>query len=78
VGGTVLPAPATSWLYAGFAAGAGVGSLFYAHRLYGSVRAGQAAKPMALFHRSNTYLMIVFCALAVDAAIGLPVLGLPF
>jgi protoheme IX farnesyltransferase len=33
---------------------------------------------MALFHRSNTYLMIVFCALAVDSAIGLPTLGLPF
>jgi protoheme IX farnesyltransferase len=33
---------------------------------------------MALFHRSNTYLMIVFVALAVDSAIGLPTLGLPF
>ncbi|MGH3952105.1 MAG: heme o synthase [Pseudonocardiaceae bacterium] len=75
---TLLLAPATSWLYAVFATVAGCWFLFYAHRLYASVRAGEKTKPMALFHRSNTYLMIVFCALAVDAAIGLPVLGLPF
>ncbi|RZQ65692.1 heme o synthase [Amycolatopsis suaedae] len=75
---TLLLVPATSWLYASFAALAGGWFLFYAHRLYSAVRAGEKTKPMSLFHRSNTYLMIVFCALAVDAAIGLPVLGLPF
>ncbi|OQO93742.1 heme o synthase [Saccharomonospora piscinae] len=75
---TLLLAPATSWLYATFAALAGVWFLFYAHRLYAAVARGEKTKPMALFHRSNTYLMIVFVALAVDAAIGLPVLGLPF
>ena len=78
VGWTLLLAPATSWLYAGFAVLAGGWFLFYAHSLYASVRAGEKTKPMALFHRSNTYLMIVFCALAADSAIGLPVLGLPF
>ncbi|WP_158889989.1 heme o synthase [Amycolatopsis anabasis] len=78
VGWTLLLLPATSWLYASFAALAGAWFLFYAHRLYASVRAGAETKPMALFHRSNTYLMIVFCALAVDSAIGLPTLGLPF
>ncbi|GAB3492460.1 heme o synthase [Amycolatopsis cihanbeyliensis] len=78
VGWTLLLAPATSWLYAAFAALAGAWFLFYAHRLYAAVRAGARTKPMSLFHRSNTYLMIVFCALAVDSAIGLPVLGLPF
>jgi protoheme IX farnesyltransferase len=78
VGWTLLLAPATSWLYASFAALAGVWFLFYAHRLYAAVRAGEPTKPLSLFHRSNTYLMIVFCALAADSAIGLPVLGLPF
>ncbi|MBA0125943.1 protoheme IX farnesyltransferase [Haloechinothrix sp. YIM 98757] len=74
---TLLLVPATSWIYTLFAMLAGAWFLFYAHRLYASVRDGEKTKPMALFHRSNTYLMIVFCALAVDSAIGLPVLGLP-
>ncbi|HKS49892.1 MAG TPA: heme o synthase [Amycolatopsis sp.] len=78
VGWTLLLLPATSWLYAAFAVLAGTWFLFYAHRLYAQVRSGVPAKPMALFHRSNTYLMIVFCALAVDSAIGLPAIGLPF
>ncbi|UJW29025.1 heme o synthase [Saccharothrix sp. AJ9571] len=78
VGWTLLLAPATSWLYASFAALAGAWFLFYAHRLRAAVNRGVETKPMALFHRSNTYLMIVFCALAVDSAIGLPVIGLPF
>ncbi|SFB21243.1 protoheme IX farnesyltransferase [Amycolatopsis marina] len=78
VGWTLLLAPATSWLYTTFAVVAGAWFLFYAHRLRAAVGRGVETKPMALFHRSNTYLMIVFCALAVDAAIGLPVLGLPF
>ncbi|NIJ11742.1 protoheme IX farnesyltransferase [Saccharomonospora amisosensis] len=78
VGWTLLLAPATSWLYAAFAALAGAWFLYYAHRLYAAAGRGEPTKPMALFHRSNTYLMIVFVALAVDAAIGLPVLGLPF
>ncbi|GAA1976136.1 heme o synthase [Amycolatopsis minnesotensis] len=75
---TLLLAPATSWLYTAFAALAGVWFLFYAHSLYNSVRRGEKTNPMSLFHRSNTYLMIVFVALAVDSAIGLPTLGLPF
>jgi protoheme IX farnesyltransferase len=78
VGWTLLLLPATSWLYASFAVLAGAWFLFYAHRLYRQVRRGEKTKPMALFHRSNTYLMIVFCALAVDSAFGFPVLGLPF
>lgn len=78
VGWTLLLVPATSWLYAAFAIVAGGWFLFYAHRLLHQVRQGVPTKPMALFHRSNTYLMVVFCALAVDAAIGMPALGLPF
>src|SRR5690606_17487593 len=75
---TLLLLPATSWLYGTFAVLAGAWFLFYAHRLYHGVRAGRPTKPLSLFHRSNTYLMIVFVAIAVDSAIGLPVLGLPF
>ncbi|SFQ50259.1 protoheme IX farnesyltransferase [Amycolatopsis arida] len=78
VGWTLLLAPATSWLYTAFALVAGGWFLFYAHRLRAAVERGERTRPMALFHRSNTYLMVVFCALAVDSAIGLPVLGLPF
>ncbi|MFD2416147.1 heme o synthase [Amycolatopsis pigmentata] len=77
VGWTLLLVPATSWLYAGFALVAGAWFLFYAHRLHGEVKRGAKTKPMALFHRSNTYLMVVFCALAIDSAIGMPALGLP-
>jgi heme o synthase len=78
VGWTLLLVPAASWLYAAFAIVAGAWFLFYAHRLLRQVRRGVPTRPMALFHRSNTYLMIVFCALAVDSAIGMPALGLPF
>ena len=78
VGWTLLLVPATSWLYTAFAVLAGAWFLFYAHRLFSAVRGGAETNPMALFHRSNTYLMIVFVALAVDSAIGLPILGLPF
>jgi protoheme IX farnesyltransferase len=75
---TLLLLPVTSWLYASFAVLAGGWFLYYAHSLNAAVRRGEKTNPMALFHRSNTYLMIVFCALAVDSAIGLPTLGLPF
>jgi protoheme IX farnesyltransferase len=75
---TLLLLPVTSWLYASFAVLAGGWFLFYAHSLNAAVRRGETTNPMALFHRSNTYLMIVFVALAVDSAIGLPTLGLPF
>ena len=75
---TLLLLPVTSWLYASFAVLAGGWFLFYAHSLNAAVRRGEETNPMALFHRSNTYLMIVFVALAVDSAIGLPTLGLPF
>ncbi|HET6502532.1 MAG TPA: heme o synthase [Amycolatopsis sp.] len=78
VGWTLLLVPAASWLYAAFAVGAGAWFLFYAHRLQAEVGRGVPTKPMALFYRSNTYLMVVFVALAVDSAIGLPKIGLPF
>ncbi|MCO1577561.1 heme o synthase [Crossiella sp. SN42] len=75
---SLLLAPATSWLYTGAAVLAGAWFLLLAHRLYKAVRDGEPANPMKLFHMSNTYLTAVFVVLAVDSAIGLPVLGLPF
>jgi protoheme IX farnesyltransferase len=75
---TLLLVPATGWVYTGFALVSGGWFLVVAHRLYAAVRRGEPGKPMKLFHMSNTYLTLVFVALAVDSALGLPVLGWPF
>jgi heme o synthase len=75
---TLLLVPATGWVYTGFALVSGAWFLIVAHRLYAAVKRGEPGKPMKLFHMSNTYLTMVFVALAVDSALGLPVLGLPF
>jgi protoheme IX farnesyltransferase len=75
---TLLLVPATGWVYTGFALVSGVWFLIVAHRLYAAVKRGEPGKPMKLFHMSNTYLTMVFVALAVDSALGLPVLGWPF
>jgi len=74
---TLLLVPAAGWLYASFAVLSGAWFLWLAHRLHAATKRGVPAKPMRLFHMSNTYLMIVCVALAVDAALGLPVLGWP-
>ncbi|SDM66431.1 heme o synthase [Allokutzneria albata] len=78
VGWSLLLVPAASWLYLAAAVVAGVWFAVLTHRLHGQVRRGEKANPMRLFHMSNTYLMLVFVALAVDSAIGLPVLGWPW
>lgn len=75
---TLLLVPATSWLYLAFALLSGAWFLAYAHRLLAAVREGEPGNPMRLFHLSNSYLTLIFVALAVDSALGLPVLGLPF
>ncbi|GAA2359000.1 heme o synthase [Saccharopolyspora halophila] len=75
---SLLLVPATGWLYAAFALATGVWFLVLAHLLHARVKRGVPAKPMHLFHLSNTYLMLVFVALAVDSALGLPVLGWPW
>jgi heme o synthase len=75
---TLLLAPATGLLYVAFAVLAGAWFLFLAHRLHFMTCRGIPTKPMRLFHMSNTYLMIVCVALAVDSALSLPVLGWPF
>ena len=74
---TLLLVPAAGWLYAAFAVLSGAWFLWLAHRLHTATKRGEPSKPMRLFHMSNTYLMIVCVALAVDSALGLPVLGWP-
>ena len=77
---TLLLLPVTSWIYAAVAVLGGAWFVFSAHRLHHDVVAGVDVTPMKLFHLSNIYLCGLFAAIAVDAAIGLPVLGggLPF
>jgi protoheme IX farnesyltransferase len=75
---TLLLVPATGWLYAAFAAVFGIWFLVMAHRLHHVIRQGGEGNPMKLFHLSNTYLMLIFVALAIDSVLGLPVLGWPF
>jgi heme o synthase len=62
---------ATSWLYGACAAVFGGWFLAEAHRLYRQVRhdgqAGAPARPLRLFHLSNSYLALLFVAVAVDA-----------
>jgi heme o synthase len=71
---TLLLVPATSWIYTGVALLGGAWFVFRAHRLHAGVCAGRDVTPMKLFHLSNMYLCILFAAIAVDAAVGLPVL----
>jgi len=71
---TLLLVPATSWVYAGVAVLGGAWFVFRAQRLHAGVMAGQDVVPMRLFHLSNMYLCALFAAIAVDAALGLPVL----
>jgi heme o synthase len=71
---TLLLTLATGWLYAAVALVAGGWFLVMAHQLYAGVRRGEPVKPLRLFLQSNNYLAVVFCALAVDSAFGLPTL----
>lgn len=74
VAATLSLTPATGWLYAAVALVAGAWFLAMAHQLYAGVRAGEPVKPLRLFLQSNNYLALIFCALAVDSALGLPTL----
>lgn len=57
---------ATGWVYGVIAGAAGAVFLVEAHRLLATVRRGRSGKPMRLFHLSNSYLAVVFVAVAVD------------
>ncbi|MQA23928.1 MAG: protoheme IX farnesyltransferase [Micromonosporaceae bacterium] len=61
----LFPLAATP-VYAAVALLAGALLLAEAGRLLGRVRRGEAPKPMRLFHWTNTYLTLVFMAVAVD------------
>jgi protoheme IX farnesyltransferase len=74
---SLLLVPATSWIYAVAAVLGGAYFVLRAHLLHAGVVAGRDVAPMKLFHLSNMYLCGLFAAIAVDAAVGLPVLGLP-
>jgi protoheme IX farnesyltransferase len=69
---TLLLIPVTGWIYVGFALAAGAWFITSAHRLLGAIRRGEKGDPIKLFHLSNSYLTLVFVALAVDSALGLP------
>jgi protoheme IX farnesyltransferase len=71
---TLVLALSTGWLYAAVALLAGSWFLVMAHQLYAGVRRGETVKPLRLFLQSNNYLAVVFCALAIDSAFGLPAL----
>jgi protoheme IX farnesyltransferase len=71
---TLLLSLATGWLYTAVAVLAAAWLLVTARQLYARVRRGESADPMRLFQRSNTFLAVVFCALAVDSALALPTL----
>ena len=74
VAATVALIRAAGWLYAGVAVVAGGWFLTLAQRLHAGVLRGEAVKPLRLFLHSNNYLAAVFCALAVDSVIPLPML----
>jgi heme o synthase len=57
---------ATGWLYPVVAAAAGAWFLAEAHRLLARVRRGAKTRPLRLFHLSNSYLAVLFLAVAVD------------
>ena len=67
---SLLLVGATSWVYATVAVLAGGWFVAMAHRLHAAVRRGVAVKPMRLFHLSNTYLTLLFVAIAVDSMLG--------
>jgi protoheme IX farnesyltransferase len=66
------PVAGTGWVYLAAAAVLGSAFLVEAYRLYGLARRGVrgvALRPMRLFHWSNTYLALLFVAVALDAVL---------
>ncbi|CAN5400670.1 heme o synthase [soil metagenome] len=57
---------ATGWVYGAVALVAGGVLMLEAHRLLAATRRGEAGRPMRLFHFSNSYLALIFVAVAVD------------
>ncbi|NUS73990.1 MAG: protoheme IX farnesyltransferase [Corynebacteriales bacterium] len=59
--------PWTGWIYGASALILGGWFLLEAHRLHRRVSSGEKFAPMGLFHRSITYLTLLFAAVAVQA-----------
>jgi protoheme IX farnesyltransferase len=57
---------ATGWIYGAVAGLGGAALVGEAYRLWWATRQGSGAKPMRMFHLSNSYLAGVFVAVAVD------------
>jgi protoheme IX farnesyltransferase len=69
---TLLLGLATGWMYDTVGLLAAAWLLVMAHQLYARVRRGGSLDAQRVFQRSNTYLAVMFCALAVDSALALP------
>jgi protoheme IX farnesyltransferase len=68
---SLVPVPlGLGWTYGVTAVVAGAAFVAEAHRMYGRIRRGEAARPMRLFHWSTTYLTVVFVAVAVSTLLG--------
>jgi protoheme IX farnesyltransferase len=57
---------ATGWVYGVVAVAAGAALLVEAYRLLGAAQRDTPGKPMRLFHFSNSYLALIFVAVAID------------
>jgi heme o synthase len=64
---TLVLTPYAGWIYGSCAIILGGWFLAEAHRLRTQVASGAKAAPMRLFHRSVTYLTLLFAAIAVTA-----------
>jgi protoheme IX farnesyltransferase len=69
---TLLLTMATGWLYDAVALVAVAWLVMGARHLNARVRRGDPIHPLRVFKRSNTYLSVVFCAMAADSALELP------
>ncbi|WP_124707212.1 heme o synthase [Gordonia insulae] len=65
---------ATSWIYGAVAVLAGAWFASRVHKLYKETRAGAEVAPLKIFLQSNEYLAILFCGLAIDAVVNLPLI----
>ncbi|MGW5524560.1 heme o synthase [Gordonia sp. NPDC003950] len=67
--------PAASWIYAAVAVLAGAWFLSRVHKLYRDTRNGAEVTPLKIFLQSNEYLAVLFCGLAIDAVVNLPIIA---
>ncbi len=71
---TLVLSLAAGWLYDTVALLAAAWLVLMAHQLSARTGRGRPVGALRLFKRSNIYLVALFCAIAVDSALGLPTL----